>query len=136
MKMLTIEHVEEPKSFADVKFTRADFYAARKAGPRTVPYVTAMEAIQNGNGLYRLKAPPKPEVDVKVGGRSVDEMSNDELKLAALSLGVRLKGPGVKKNLQRKDLVRMVQAKLDDIDIADDDDDIADEEAEGSDAEE
>lgn len=120
MANVTIRPVDKPKSFADVKFTQADWEAAAKAGPKTVARVTAMEALRYSKGLYQLQAEKKAELDLKIGGMSVDEMSNMELKLTATRLGVTIR----KKNIKRSELIELVRRKLDEVVVEDDDEDI------------
>lgn len=56
----------------------ADFEAAQRKGEIEVNYVTAVEALKNGNGLYELKPEPKPQVEI-IGLKEPEEMSNEEL---------------------------------------------------------
>lgn len=114
---VTIKPVEKPKSFADVKFTEKDWNEAAKKGAIRVPRVTAMEALKNSKGLYQIEAEKKQEVDLKIGGMAVEEMSNMELKLTATRLGVTIR----KKSIKRSDLISLVRGKLDDLVVEDDD---------------
>jgi hypothetical protein len=79
MKMLTIVPVDIPKSFGDVKFTQAEYAAVKKTGPQVVPAITAMEALRNGKGVYRIKSEKQTfEIEIK-GLKDPDEMDNSEL---------------------------------------------------------
>ena len=116
MKMVDIQPVPEPKSFKDVKFTKIEWEGAAKLGKIRCPYVTAMENIRQSKGLYQIVPDKLPEVELKVGGLSLDEMSNVELKLLALKMGVTIR----KKNISRSDLVGLVKSKMDEIEVTDD----------------
>jgi hypothetical protein len=55
-----------------------DFEAAKKKGEIEVNYVTAIEALKNGKGLYEIKPEPKPQVEI-VGLKEPEEMTPEEL---------------------------------------------------------
>lgn len=114
MKMLTIEPVERPKSFDDVEFTMKEWDTATKVGKVTVPFPTAMEALRNSKGLYRVAPEPKQEVEMKVGGLAISEMTPDQLKLMALNLGIRLQ-----KKMKTADLRGLIERKFAEIEIED-----------------
>ncbi len=117
MRMVIIRPIEKPKFFKDVAFSEAEWVAANAGGEKTVPYVTAIEAVRNSRGLYRIvDLEEKPPTEVKVGGLSLDQMDNAALKLMAVHMGVTLR----KKNIHRTDLITLVRAKLDAIEVADD----------------
>ncbi|WP_170759988.1 hypothetical protein [Ruegeria lacuscaerulensis] len=56
----------------------ADHAKAKSKGEIEVNYVTAIEALKNGKGLYELKPEPKPQVEI-VGLKEPEEMSPEEL---------------------------------------------------------
>ena len=88
MKIVTIEPVAKPKSFADVKFTEKDYDAANKAGPLVVSYGTAMENIRNSKGLYRIKPEPSQVQEVAfVGVKEPEDMTKAELVKELISWG-------------------------------------------------
>lgn len=129
MKMTQIRAVAKPKSFADVKFSQKDWEIASAAGVLTTTWATAMANVRMSKGLYELVPEKKTEVEIKVGGLSVDEMSNAELKLMAVKLGKTIR----KKSIMRKDLVRLVQEALDFVEVTEDDDEVEmDDESSGS----
>lgn len=119
MKMCQIRPVAKPKSFSDVKFSQKDWEAASAAGTLTMTWATAAENVRLSKGLYEFVPEKKAEVEIKVGGMSVDEMSNAELKLMAVKLGKTIR----KKSITRKDLVRLVQDALDAVEVIEDDED-------------
>jgi len=85
--MLTIIPVEKPKAFTEVEFSQEDYRAAVKAGPVVVPAVTALEALRNSRGLYRIKSEEKPiEVQVKAL-KEPEDMTNQELFAEMASYG-------------------------------------------------
>jgi hypothetical protein len=55
MKMVIIAPVVKPKSFEGLPFTGQQYADAVKAGEKLVPMVTALEAVRNSKGLYRIK---------------------------------------------------------------------------------
>ena len=85
MKFVQIEVTDEPKSFADVKFTKEDYLAAKKAGRVTVPMVTALQNVRLSHGLYRI-VNVAPEVQVK-SDVNPDEMTNQELAQTMTAFG-------------------------------------------------
>lgn len=58
MRMLVISPCPKPDSFEGLGFTGDEYRAAVKAGDKTVPAVTAKEAVKNSKGLYRIKKTP------------------------------------------------------------------------------
>lgn len=103
MRVVTIQPVEKPKSFADVKFTEAEWNEAVKVGPKEVPMGTAMEALRNSKGLYQIKREAK-EVDVVIHAKPVSEMSAVELAAEMTAHG---KPP--RKKMNRKDAMAFVE---------------------------
>lgn len=121
MKTCTIIVVDEPKSFKDVKFTQADYDAAKKAGPKTVPHGTAMENIRNSKGLYRIKPEPSQVQEISlVGVKEPQDMTKAELVKELIAWG---KAP--KKQMTRKvceDFIIKLRAEAAEM-ILDDDED-------------
>ncbi|WP_065325797.1 hypothetical protein [Tritonibacter mobilis] len=105
MKMLTIKPCEKPASFADEKFTQADWQAAWKLGPKTVPAVTAMEAVRNSKGMYQIHVEEQETVKVELQGlKAPEQMSPSELVAEMTSHG---KPP--RKKMDRKTAVAFVK---------------------------
>lgn len=103
MKMLTIIPVEKPKRFEDVAFTQDEYRAAAKRGPVTVPAPTALEALKNGKGLYRIK-PEEKTIAVEIKAlKEPEDMTNQELFAEMASYG---KPP--RKQMARKAAVEFV----------------------------
>jgi hypothetical protein len=116
MKMLTIQPVARPKDFTKVRFGVAAWEDAAKRGAVSVPAITAMEALRNSRGLYEIQPEKMAEVKVNVGGVTLDDMGNPELKLLAARLGVTIK----RRNIKRADLIALVKGKLDSVEVLDD----------------
>lgn len=103
MKIVTIKPVDEPKSFADVKFTEADFKAAKRVGAIKVPFPTAIEAVKQSKGLYQIVTDKKVvELEIK-GMKAPVEMTNEELALEASAHGKPLR-----KRISRAKLIEFI----------------------------
>jgi len=94
--------------------TKAAFEAAKKKGPLVMDYVTAMENIQNSGGMYAI-VPEGPVAPAAMAPRSLDDMDLTELKVMMLSLGVK-----TEKQMKKTDVVRLIKAKMAEIDIVED----------------
>lgn len=125
MKMITIVPVEMPESFQTVKFTQLDWKAARTAGEITAPYVTAMEALRNSRGLYRIKPAEKDTLRVEIQGlKAPAEMTSAELVAEMTSHG---KPPRKRMNRETAiEFVKELRAKAEAM-IVDDDSEADDE---------
>lgn len=102
MKKATLQVAPKPKSFADVKFTQADWEKAKAAGPFECNFVTAIENLKLSKGLYVLKE-EKPEVTIRAM-ISPDEMTNAELNQQMVAFG---KPP--RKKMSREKAVEFVK---------------------------
>lgn len=96
MKFVQIEVTDEPKSFADVKFTKEDYLAAKKTGRVTVPMVTALQNVRLSHGLYRIVSDAKQVEVILKGLPSVSEMDGPALYAEMASHG---KPPQKKMNM-------------------------------------
>ncbi len=104
MLMKTIVPVDKPKAFKDVDFTQEEYAAAKKKGPVEVPVATALEALRNGKGLYRIKSDEKKvEVEIK-GLKDPEDMTAAELVAEMTSHG---KPP--RKRIERPKAVEFVR---------------------------
>lgn len=120
MREVTIKVVEKPASFEGVKFTLQDWETASKKAPAlTLPAASALENVKNSKGLYEI-VPEKKEIEVNVGGMSLNEMSSMQLKLVAANLGVTMK----RKNIKRSDLEALVTKKLEETIVIDEDEEV------------
>lgn len=88
----------------------AAYSAAKRAGPKDYDYVTEMENIRNSGGMYEILTDQAP-VEVPLP-RSVDDMSNDELKLAMVTLGIK-----TEKKMKRTDMITIVKSRMREIDV-------------------
>ena len=87
MKYVTIEPVERPVSFSGSHFREQEWVDANKRGPVEVTAVTAMEAIRNSRGLYRIRA-EKQAVEVQIKGlKPVEDMTPEELMMEMTAHG-------------------------------------------------
>lgn len=101
-------------AFKATEETKAAFEAAKKKGPLVMDYVTAMENIQNSGGMYAI-VPEGPVAPSPMAPRSLDDMDLTELKVMMLSLGVK-----TEKQMKKTDVVRLIKAKMAEIDIVED----------------
>lgn len=109
MKFVTLIPVPEPENFSNVRFRKADWEAAVKAGPIVVPFGTAKENIKLSGGLYKL-APEKDPVEVEIKGiKKPEEMSSAELVQTMTAFG---KPP--RKKMTRVAAVEFVKKLMDD----------------------
>lgn len=97
----------KPKDAED----KAAFEAAKKAGAKELPYVTAGENIRNSGGMFRI-APDQPEVEAR--GPNLETMPIEDLKVMMLSLGIK-----TEKQMKRSDIVTLIRTKLDSVEIID-----------------
>ena len=119
MKMMTIIPVDKPTAFEDVKFTQAEWNAANKVGAVEVPAVTALEAIRQSKGMYRIKGEERPK-EVTIGNRSLRDMTNPELKILAAQLGKPIR----KKSITRGDLIKTIETALETVEVLDDSEEV------------
>jgi hypothetical protein len=105
MQMVLIEACKKPASFADVKFTEADWKFADKAGPKKVPMVTAKEAVRNSHGLYVIRLLNQPEEVQQVQLARPEDMSNE-----ALVAEMTAHGKPPRKRMERRTAVDFVKS--------------------------
>jgi hypothetical protein len=101
-----------PSFKSDNPVAVAAWKAAKANGPLDVDYVTAIENVRLSGGIYMI-VPEAPQTPVP-GPRNLEDMSIDELKIMMLSLGVRSE-----KKMLKTDIVRLVRAKMGEIEIVD-----------------
>lgn len=106
-KYVTLRPVEEPKSFADVKFSQAEYNAAVKAGPKRMPYGTARENIRNSKGLYEVEPDLKKVAIEVVGPKEPEAMSNAELAAEMATWGKPIKKTG--KQVTRGSIIKAIK---------------------------
>lgn len=106
----------DPAFKPDTKEDKEAVEAAKKAGPKTVSRVTAVEAIRNSRGLYRIVA-AEPEATAITEVR-LEDRSSDELKVMMLSLGIT-----PRKQMKRTEIITLIQSRLDAVEIVGDDED-------------
>lgn len=105
MKMLTIKPCDKPASFEDVKFTQAEWQAAVKLGVKTVPAVTAIEAVRNSRGLYQIKVEEQETLKVELKGLA------DPEQMTSLELVAEMTAHGKppRKKMQRATAIAFVK---------------------------
>lgn len=105
MKKVTLQVAPKPKSFADVKFTEADWKAAKAAGELVCNAVTAVANVRLSNGLYQFK-PEAAEVELRTAV-DPDNMTTSELVQTMTAFG---KPP--RKKMNRAAAVKFVKELL------------------------
>ena len=113
---------------------REQLEIAKRMGPREVEYQTALENVQNSRGMYRIKPDTStrpvdlPPATVPFG--RLEDRSNEDLKLMLVQLGVR-----TEKQMRRSDIIRLINMKLEAVEILPEDDLTPDEDAIAAEAE-
>jgi hypothetical protein len=102
----------DSKSETAVK-DRETMKAIKKAGPLRLPYISALENIRSSGGMYRILPESEP-VKVKVD-TDLNELSNQELKVMMLNLGVK-----TDKQMSKSAIISLIEKKLDEVTITDD----------------
>lgn len=105
MKMVKIVPVAEPSSFSEVKFSQKEWQAAKKLGTQTVPAVTAVEALRNSKGLYKIVDEAAATVQVELKGLKDPEDMNSEELVAELTAH----GKAPRKRMKRETAVNYVK---------------------------
>ena len=110
--MVKIEPNPDYKGTAQDK---AVFETVVARGTLEVDQVTASENIRLSKGMYRIK--PDVAAPVEVAPMSYESMSNDEVQLMALSLGMKVSAD---KTVKRSEMVSFIKAKLAAVTVTDD----------------
>lgn len=103
------DYKPDPKHLAD----KTQFELAKELGDREVSYSTAVEAVQNSKGLYKIKDQAAGIVvtpSVWHAGKS-----NQELLAMMVGLGVK-----TEKQMKRSDIIALIEKKLGEIEVEDD----------------
>lgn len=91
--------------------TKLQFQAVKEKGEISgLPYPTAMENIKNSGGMYKIKREANEDPPQRL--LSLEDMSNEELKLWLLKVGVE---PA--KQMKRAEVIKSIQLKLDQVSI-------------------
>lgn len=101
-------------AFKETAETKDAYAHAKKQGQMLVDYVTAIENVQNSNGMYAI-VPEGPVAPTPMAPRSLDDMDLTELKVMMLSLGIK-----TDKQMKKGDVIRLIKAKMEEIDIVED----------------
>ena len=73
---------------------------------------TAFENIRLSGGMYRIKPEGVAEASAPLKAMSLDEMSNEDLKVMMLKLGVV-----PQKQMKRPEVIKMIRLKLAEVEI-------------------
>ena len=95
------------------------FEAAKKKGPiKGISYVTAMENIKRSGGMYQLMT-AEPKAVPSIG---LADMDLKQLKIMLASFGIK-----PEKQMRKSDVIRLLERKLDEVEIEEDEDQAASE---------
>ncbi len=94
---------------------KAAWEAVTKLGRVKVDAPGAREAIRDSRGMYRI-VPTEASAAAAVAPRAIADMSIDELKLMALTLGYK-----IEKQMKRSDLVAWLEKQVEALPVIDDD---------------
>lgn len=106
--------IVDPNFKAESDEQKAALAAAKARGPlERVSMVTARENIRLSGGLYKIK----PEATAEVAPvLDLDAMSNDELKMMMLRIGVN-----PQKQMKRAEVIKAIRLKMEAVTITEDD---------------
>lgn len=90
------------------------YAAIKKSGSKKVPYQTALENIRNSEGRYAIE-PEKRDKPQRIN-TELEDMTNDDLKVMLLSLGIK-----TEKKMKKSDVITSIRTKLADVEILEDD---------------
>lgn len=110
--MVTIEPNPDYKPDAKKPGDKAQHELAMQLGPKEVSYATAVEAVRNSNGLYRIKDETGVVVTPSVWHAG---KTNQELLAMMVGLGVR-----TEKTMKKSEIIAMIEKKLGEIEVEDD----------------
>lgn len=109
--MPAIVSIKPNPNYKPSKEDEAAFEAVKKKGTIAVPYQTALENVRNSKGMYAIE---KQKADAPPGAPDLDDMSNGDLKIMMLSLGVK-----TDKQMRRDSVIALIRRKLEEVNIVD-----------------
>lgn len=110
-------YVPKSKDKNELEQLKANWEAVKKLGPKRVTSTTAFNNIRQSKGMYSIQEDvPAPAEEVAAPG--LEAKSNEELKLMLISLGIK-----TEKVMKRDDIIRLIYAKLDEIEVVDEEED-------------
>lgn len=114
--MVTIE--VDPSYSAKTPDDREQLALAKKIGPKEVEFQTAVEAVENSRGLYRIRQEATRPEDTPGASpeRRLSDLPNDELIRIMVGLGVK-----TEKRMKRSDIIRTIEKKTAEIEIVPED---------------
>lgn len=101
----------EPASAAE-KATYAEI--VKKGAMERVPMVTARENIRLTGGMYAIKAEAEAGPSAPTAALSLDDMSNEDLKIMMLKVGIT-----PQKQMKRPEIIKAIRIKLAEVEIVD-----------------
>ena len=105
--------IPNPDFEADTPEKKAAYADVKKRGPiDRVSMATALENIRLSGGMYRIKPEGVPEASAPLKAMSLDDMSNEDLKVMMLKLGVV-----PQKQMKRPEVIKMIRLKLAEVEI-------------------
>lgn len=110
--MVTIEPNPDYKPDAKKPGDKTQHELAMELGPKEVSYATAVEAVQNSKGLYRIKDEAGVVVTPSVWHAG---KTNQELLVMLLGLGIK-----TEKQMKRSEIIGLIEKKAAEIEVVDD----------------
>lgn len=111
-EMVTIEPNPDFKPDAKKPSDKAQYEMVQQHGSKEVSYATAVEAVRNSNGMYRIKDEGGVVVTPSVWHAG---KTNQELLAMMVGLGVK-----TEKQMKRSDIIALIEKKLGEIEVEDD----------------
>lgn len=92
-----------------------ELLARKRAGgyPMRVPYASAVEAMKNSKGMYRIK--PEEPATGQVSVVRLEDQPSEQLKTMMVALGATR--TAFKKNMPRADMIAFIRRKLAEIEV-------------------
>lgn len=105
--------IPNPNFEPSTKEQKEVFEGVKKRGPlERVAYVVAIDNIRLSGGMYMIKPEGAPEASVPTQGMSLEDMSNDDLKIMMLKVGVV-----PQKQMKRPEVIKAIRLKLAEVEI-------------------
>lgn len=105
----------KPETSAEKEaFERVKKAGKNKNGVVVVPYITALQGIQNAGGMYVMRPAEEPATTT-APEMSLDDMPSEQLKLMMLQLGVK-----TQKQMSRSQVIDVIRKKLSEIELTED----------------
>ena len=110
--MPTMVKLEVDPSFkAETPEQKAALAVAKKAGGFECDHSVAIDNIRMSGGLYRLVQDEAAQIEA-VKPRTLEDFSNDELKVMMLNVGVK-----TEKQMTRAQIIALIRSRLDTVEV-------------------